>query len=227
MPETMTQSETKQKSRVMDQKSNRQEIEKLDTDLLRRLDWRFMLADLSLQRIVYFGKINTQLYQALHAITKTMIINPPGYQEYEIPVKEPFIVVLAEDKKTTFRKALSWVFDSNTLYWESDPEYPVLALLRNMFGIYPCHYRYKINMLKAHDLQSASAFLHWPSVKDCREFIPLDTPLVKDRFTKYAKGKMKRILGWLIDLVFKTRVYKYFILSYSIIGRQHLIYVER
>ena len=227
MPNTLTQIGSKRKSRTINQHSDRCAYARLDKDLLRRLDWRFMLPDLSLEHVVYFGKINTPLYQALHEITKTMIINPTSYQEYEIPVEDPYIVVLTEDKKSTVKKALSWVFGVNTLYWESDLKVPAITLLKNLLGIYPGHYKDRVKMLKTRHLQSADATLHWPSKKNCREFIPLNTPLVRDRVTKYSKGKKNKLLSWLIAVGFKTKLYHNCLLSYSIIGRQYPNYRER
>lgn len=220
MSNTLTQIGIEKKSRTINQNSDKHAYARLETDLLRRLDWRFRLSDLTLEHVVYFGKINTPLYQALHAVTKTMIINPTSCQEYEIPVKEPYIVVLTEDKKSTVRKALSWVSGLNTLYWESDTEAPAITLFKNLLRIYPGHYKDRVKILQACNLQIADAVLHWPSIKNCREFIPLDTPLVRDRFIKYSKGKKNRLLGWLIAVVFKTKLYHNCILSYSIIGRQ-------
>ncbi|MBD3376189.1 hypothetical protein GF406_14225 [candidate division KSB1 bacterium] len=221
MPNTLTQIESKRNSRTSNHRPDRRAYARLDMDLLRRLDWRFMLPDLSLEHVVYFGDINTPLYQALHKVSKTMIINPTYYQEYEIPVKEPYIVVLTEDKKLTVRKALSWVSGVNTLYWESDPKVAAITLLKNFLRIYPGHYKDRVKMLKTRHLQSADATLHWPSIKKCREFIPLDTPLVRNRFIKYSKGKKNKLLGWLITLCFKTKLYQYCLLSYSIIGRHY------
>lgn len=145
----------------------------------RRLDWRFLLPNPSLQRVAYFGPTDSSLLTSLRLFATTLSICPAGRsasQEMQYDV-----VIACEPAPAALRQAVSLVEAGGSLYveahgllWPEKWRRPA-NLLRQPRLWQPTDY---IRAIQTWGLSEVEAFWFWPNVENCTKIVPLNNQVV-------------------------------------------------
>jgi hypothetical protein len=125
-------------------------------DLVRRLDWRFLLPEPRLRRVLYVGAGDGPLTAALAQLSERLCMSGAGHPS-------GVDVLVAEGVgRDALARALPNLASGGALYWE-------LPRYRSPF-------RSEIRWL--HDRGLGDVRLHWhiPDFETCRQIVPLDDP---------------------------------------------------
>jgi len=170
--------------------------------LVRRLDWRFLLPDPALKRVVYHGKNDPALITALKYFANYLeILNSAT------PTRQPFdLAVLRSQTSVHVQQAFDLLKPGGFLYWEitqtsflSPPRIGKIAddLLRIGFGEIAAHW-------------------HRPSFRQALDIIPiLDKTALEYFFAPDRGDSMKSATG---RFLLRTGLLKYAMSSVSMIA---------
>ena len=131
----------------------------------RRLDWRFMLPDPALDRVLYFGSSRGLLPEALEMFSRSLTTADPGASAID---GAAFTVVVARNpSKQTLRRAVGALGAGGALYIELDGRFPARRHWRAL-GLHA------IRAEVAHlGLKDISLAWHWPDFDSCTRVVPL------------------------------------------------------
>jgi hypothetical protein len=151
-------------------------------DLVRRLDWRFLLPDPRLRRVLYVGPADGPLPTALAQLCDRLWIGdsgrPPGVD----------LVVAERAGRSAVAGALSHLTAGGALYWE-------LPRYGNPF-------RSDLGWLEGRGFVDIALHWHIPDFESCRQIVPLDDPaairfLVHDHIGPAGRRVVGSLCGWL------------------------------
>jgi hypothetical protein len=177
----------------------------------RRLDWRFLLPDFSLQRVAYIGRPDAALYDALERVAGGVEAldgapAPGGTGRYDL-------VVCREPTRDELAAAVALVAlgGSDSLYAEI--ERPLAERLRRWRN--PARAELEVVRQRL----SAECFWHWPNFEDCEEIVPLADSgalrLMVARRRTYG-GRVKAVLA---RVLVSLRLFGPFASSVSVVAR--------
>jgi hypothetical protein len=177
--------------------------EPAEPELLRRLDWRFLLHAHELDCVGYLGPSTGVLANALCTFSHTMQVLGRGPMQQ---ASVDLIVASGVDARRV-SAALPALKAGGSLYWE-------LPKRRNPFGrAWPA--------LDVRDLGRPELFWHYPSFEECRLIISLDQPapltsLVRQRITRIDPA----LLRTAVDAVMRKGVLPRVLSSVSVVARK-------
>jgi hypothetical protein len=188
-----------------------------ELQLVRRIDWRFLLPEPYLRRVAYFGPANGALPSALEHFSES-------FQNISSPKKAKFdLVVLSWRDAPDLEKAHTLLAPGGFLYWEMKPISFAVAWRRlinreadTSHATSKC-WRWVLNLFGDHiDALERLGFsdiqLHWhrPNFEACLEMIPMNEPVLDYTFSrtrsdlasrlKFAAGRVMMQSGLLAHL---------------------------
>lgn len=175
----------------------------------RRVDWRFLLPDPSLGRVVGVAPLEKTLATSLSLFSESLTVAETG-QNGTFDV-DPFDLAVARDpSRTTLTRMAGWVRPGGFLYIEA---HGLVASLRSLgspgrpsgFGFKknslwrPAAYADALVGLGCTEVQT---YWHWPDFETCKMIIPLDNPVAVrhalDRGGRSLKARLRAGVGrWL------------------------------
>jgi aminoglycoside phosphotransferase (APT) family kinase protein len=148
--------------------------------LMRRLDWRFLLPDPGLRRVMYVGSRSNTLARSLAAFSESITFA----DEDSTPGGEVDLVVAQGATRRQVEAVLPRLAPAGWLYWERGSG---LALRAN-----------DRHWLDRAGLSQIQAFWHCAGFEECRWIVPLEEPsalamLLKRRFSGVAPDRLVQI----------------------------------
>ena len=167
-----------------------------DLQLIRRLDWRFLLPAPQLGRVVYFGSPSDSLASALREYSRSLTVLPeqrsfPGHPG------PPFdLAVVTTPRKFVLEQAYALLTEGGYLYCESghkaqrsSSRYEVaFELLKGGLAQNPAHSLSSMGFLEVR------AYWHHPNFESCLRMIPLCEPSALEHFLKRSSIPLPRTL---------------------------------
>ena len=140
-----------------------------DLQLVRRLDWRFLLQDPQLRNVAYFGPLHSILLTALTRFCESLtVVNESSQHVPSINAGSAFdMVVLHSSEFARLQSASSVLRDGGQIYWEIDRNQ---GLGRRDYR----HVRAYSSILRSLGFHNPLAHWHRPNFDSCLEMIPLD-----------------------------------------------------
>lgn len=172
-----------------------------DRDILtaRRIDWRFLLPNPELKRVLLVGAPESALAAALERFCESLTVAEPQRltPEPQQAFSSPFdLVVVSNPDKNLIPRVLPLLKASGMLYWEVQRNRQ--TLLRGSRDGYRNARRYAAYL---QSLQLKGVDLHWhrPNFGGCLEIIPLNRSRALDhslaKTHSSLKGKLKIAAG--------------------------------
>ena len=174
----------------------------------RRVDWRFLLPSIALDKVAYLGPAEGSLFEALRLFSRSLtllekigeraqhgryqvvVAHDPSYQGLQAAS------MLVEQGGSLYVEAygLTWSFR----HLKSLPHW--LRLTAQRLG-FPQAYRRVIEQV---GFEEVRAFWHWPSFETCTKVIPLDEPSAARYALNQAgsgrQARLEKALGiWLLE----------------------------
>jgi hypothetical protein len=172
-------------------------------DLLRRLDWRFLLDTHALGRVGYLGPASSTLSNALSVFSQTLQPLEDGRLR-----ERAFDLIVAKgvggDRVAVALPALA---AGGSLYWELP------------MGRFPFTRAWSV--LDRQDLDPLEFYWHYPSFDECRLIVPLNHPaaltwLLRRRFARVDPSVLLKAVSAIVHTGLLTRVLS----SVSVVGRR-------
>ena len=183
--------------------------------LLRRIDWRFLLPDPALHHVAYIGGNDGTLLSALQTFSESLTTIPVPQRSDSLSRARSFfdLVVLRSTNPQDVALASKILTSDAYLYWEYDRRSALPADDPNIRGWWSEAKRWVMRPLRVNlshtkkfvDTLNLSGFcdieVHWhrPNFDDCLEIIPLHGGLaikyVFSRNKRTLKGQMESFAG--------------------------------
>ena len=149
--------------------------------IVRRIDWRFLLPNPHLGRIAYMGGPCDALSEALNQFSESLtLIAPIDQAEHAQSNLSDFeLVVIRSRRIADAAKAHEMLMDGGHLYWEIDRFGGLLPLHRSTRGVgWQAHWalhslRHYLRTLERLGFCNIGIYWHRPSFENCHEIIPL------------------------------------------------------
>lgn len=163
--------------------------------LLKRLDFRFLLATQQLDSAGYFGPTNGPLYAALSHFCGTLRLLPERSSCHKVP-----LVVMRNPRPSDIDAVAPFLECGGTIYAEI--ERPFQAELTSDFSVVAWHLRplssYVVRLRRL-GFGSVGAFWHRPDFDHCVEIVPLSSEqalhYVLNRSTDSLRRKIQVSVG--------------------------------
>ena len=205
--------------------------------LLRRIDWRFLMPDPALRHAAYIGSYDEMLLSALQKFSESLTTFPTP-PRLESSSGEPSVfdlVVLRSTNPQDVARASKILTSDAYLYWEYDRRSALPADDPNIRGWWSEAKRWVMRPLRVNlshtkkfvDTLNLSGFcdieVHWhrPNFDECRELIPLGCEstleYVFSRNKRVLKDRMESLTG---KLIFRTGLLPRLIPCLSLVARK-------
>jgi hypothetical protein len=172
----------------------------------RRLDWRFLLPDPDLQRVIYFGPGSDRLLESLQRFAASVEVGGSPAPENCPHAPESFdLTVLQGDCHRSVERARLLLRAEGMLYWELErtPLIPSRQGRRtgeSTLDRLQTRHRYR-SLLQSHGFGDVRTYWHHPNFEECRQIIPAGEPHLLTYRLSQAGGSRSRLaartLGWL------------------------------
>ncbi|MCZ2094752.1 MAG: hypothetical protein LC121_00490 [Anaerolineae bacterium] len=175
----------------------------------RRLDWRFLLPDPELGRVVYYGPADDPLRVALadfaESVTNGESVAPGAADRFDV-------AVLRHQPVEALARARSLLRPGGTLYVE---------VQRRAGRDLPWQARRYVATIERSGFRHVEAFWNWPDFTRCTKIMPLhDATALAYVIVNNRRG----IAAWLthsaVRVVFRLGMAGWFVPSLSLIGRR-------
>jgi hypothetical protein len=155
--------------------------------LSRRLDWRFLLPNPTLEQVAYFGPARSTLLSSLTQLaTKVSIFSVSAAMSVSASQPHPQyqVVVVCDPTPQQLKAAVAFVQPGGSLYveaqgllWPQKWLHPrsFVALMQQPRLWQPADY---CDALKGWAMREAEAFWFWPDFESCTKIVPLAEPVV-------------------------------------------------
>ena len=172
-------------------------------DLLRRLDWRFLLDTHRLGRVGFLGPASTTLSNALSVFSQTL----QPVEHGPLPERAFDLIVAKGVGGDRVAAALPALAEGGSLYWELPT------------GRVP--FTRAWSALDRQDLDPLEFYWHYPSFDECRLIVPLNHPaaltwLLRRRLARVDPGVLLKAVSAIVHTGVLTRVLS----SVSVVGRR-------
>lgn len=166
-----------------------------DLQILRRLDWRFLLPQPDLDSVAYLGSDDTSLPSALSHFSNslTIIPNQPAGSAGVSASRTFPLVVLRTWKLLDLKRASALLSPGGSLYWEIDRK-AWLASGRGVQRFWHLYSHDPVAWLKGLGFTSVEMYWHHPDFRACREIIPLNDRSALDYVFSRNHGSVGRRL---------------------------------
>ncbi len=177
----------------------------------RRVDWRFLLPNPNLGRVVVAGSPGALLRESLALFSQSVAyVEPPFTQPLEAD-----LVLLSGSLKTHLPPLLAAVKPSGYLYAEFSARRS-LGSLRKQHPLV-----FATRLLRAHGFEEVQSHWHAPNFDGCKRIIPLDSPdALAFALRKSGGGAAQRLTGAGVSLAHRTGLLLRVASSFSIVARR-------
>lgn len=176
-----------------------------DAELLRRVDWRFLLPDPRLGRVGYAGATDAMLVNALRATARSVEFVRAENQRFDIVVvNTPAALPLHVAVRAV--KTGGHLFLQHSQYTRPSAAY-LFTWLLGAAG-------WRAALRRA-GIADAEAYWHWPDFARCRRIVPLDPAAVS-----HVLRKRSELAGTVAALAVRTGIAGRLLPHISIIGRK-------
>ena len=153
--------------------------------LVRRLDWRFLLPDPRLRRVAYLGPDGCLLARALEAFSDSLRVFAGDGPEREVTD----VLVAHAARWSDIDAAAAGLVPGGMLYWE-------MARGRDRLGTNP------VAWLKQRGFTDIQTHWHYPGFETCRQIVPLDdaaacASLLREHFASVDRAVLLAFSRWL------------------------------
>jgi hypothetical protein len=156
-----------------------------ELQLVRRVDWRFLLPDPRLRHLAYLGPKNGLLLEALQHFSEPFsIISWSDLPDYRPGIHSGFDLAIVHSPRAVDLEGVhSIIGDGGYLYWEID---------RSAWGQRwrMRHFRKYVTALTEVGFDDIRASWHRPNFDSCLEVIPLDDEIALRYVFSRHKGKL-------------------------------------
>ena len=135
-----------------------------DLQIARRLDWRYLLPDFRLCRLILIGRPQGGLLEALQLFSEKLSVISSSAQPMQPLPANCDVAVVCSSEPGAVALACSALRTGGYLYWE-------LGTTRWRFSLRSCH-----AALKEHGFDEIKVYWCRPSFEECLEMIPLGEP---------------------------------------------------
>jgi hypothetical protein len=198
-----------------------------ELQLVRRIDWRFLLPEPYLRRVAYFGPAKGALPSALEHFSES-------FQNISSPKKAKFdLVVLGLRDAPDLEKAHTLLAPGGFLYWEMKPVSLSVAWRHLMNRDVETsqaaskRWRWVLNLFGEHiDALERLGFgdiqLHWhrPNFEACLEMIPMHEPALDYTFSRTRSDLASRLKFAAGRVMMQSGLLAHLTPCFSIIGRK-------
>lgn len=178
-----------------------------DVLLVRRIDWRFLLPNPELNRVLYVGPSENELHVALRRFSREL----RHVDAISMPTQEAAssrgydLVVVADGGWQTLKASLEALVAGGCIYWEIRRSWPVGVGSARWGWRSAERYASGLRMLGA---ERSTVHWHRPSFEHCKEIIPLDRNRAVDHaiarsragaggWAKFVAGRLAADVGLL------------------------------
>jgi hypothetical protein len=180
-----------------------------ELELVRRIDWRFLLPDPNLGTVAYVGPEDEPLTSALRRFCSgfVMLDGPSSNGSHQEDVLYDVLASRTDWNQTT--RACSRLRVGGYLYWEIERTGPLGAFgpkkapvsLKNGYG--HAHVNRYIELLENSGFRDVSVHWHRPDFENCLDIVPLDSRAALDHFVSRdsadLKGQVKKVGGLFLN----------------------------
>lgn len=196
--------------------------------MVRRLDWRFLLPDPRLSHVAYWGPTQNSLFQALEQFSDSLTIlsHCEKYSTKQVEVERKpeqsfdCIVVHSPDQND-LQNVAQFLSPHGYLYWEIERVVRFVSLRHFRQSGILRHFREYTTFLK--DTGFVDIHVHWhrPDFERCLEIIPLDKPdALHYVFLRKSGSFPSQILLRAGKLLVTTNLLAPLVSSFSIVARK-------
>jgi len=181
-------------------------------ETIRRLDWRFLLPDPNLGRVVYAGPANHALLLALKDFCETHVVTELRGNGRSTLFD---VAVVCSATHTQVEQVLPWLKPGGVLYWE------VPRGRRQAAGLRKHPYRDAEDFLLRHGFREIACYWHRPNFERALEIVALNDPTALDYYFSRTRsdfsGRLKIRFGRLLA---RTGLLPYVLSSVSLVARR-------
>ena len=185
--------------------------------LCRRLDWRFLLQDATLRRVVYYGA-SSDLLEALRAFAVEVKSFLPREQGIASPEEEETadVAVLVHPTVAQVAAAHRWLRPGGEIYLECRGPMAALTIFQKWRGL-----RGVREHLRLAGFSEVEAYWPWPWCRGAREFLPLTDPAAAaSYFRRCRPGRLGRLKSAFGTRILRLGLLPYLALDVSVIARR-------
>lgn len=175
--------------------------------IVRRLDWRFLLADPNLKEVAYIGPDDKNLVDSLSYFSD-------AFTRFEWPESDAlrkrgrsFDLVVCRAGSEALKTAHILLKTGGSVYWELERTTIGATLLGGRKKVKGSenrgHFRKYVRRMQEAGFQDVRAYWHRPDFDRCLDIVPLDHSAALSYFFSKdgtdLKGKVKKAGGWLLN----------------------------
>lgn len=188
-----------------------------------RLDWRFLLADPSLDRVGFVGDAGEKLLQDLERASRSVDILDGSETRSE--AGDYAIVVACDPSKDELSRAAARVIVGGRLVVVLQGTAGGGRARRDGTGTRSKRSPQRTDEVAARlgalGFDELRTYWHWPSWRHCTRIIPLDDPrAVRYALTRSGQGLAARVRAWLLRQLLEMGRLSWVTTSTTIVGRQ-------
>jgi hypothetical protein len=200
--------------------------------IVRRIDWRFLLPNPHLGRVAYMGLSGDALSGALSQFSESLTLIAPIDQvkHTQSNLFDFELVVIRSQRVADAARAHTMLMNGGHLYWEIDRFGGLLPLHRSMRGEgwqtrWALHsLRHYLRALERLGFCNIGIYWHRPSFENCQEMIPLQEQSVLTYvFWRKREGLAASIARAVGHLPLKTGWLSRLIPCLSIVACKHVV----
>jgi hypothetical protein len=182
---------------------------------VRRLDWRFLVANPGLDRVGYIGRRDTCL-AALRTVSRSVEILDSGAVKGGDHSPAHEVVVACEPSQTELQRAAGAVTPGGTLVVEA----------RGPFGALTARRRWRlpgrlVQEISRLGFEEVRPYWHWPTFDQCTRIIPLDDQgAIRCALSLTSRNAGSRAVAWAARLLLQLGLLGWITGSVSVVGRR-------
>ncbi|NIR47296.1 hypothetical protein GWN42_09250 [candidate division KSB1 bacterium] len=196
---------------------------------IRRLDWRFLLSNPKLDRVIYFGPKESSLQTVLQDFCGEVCVCTTHVAEGDSENQHSFdLAVVKSHDYRVIKAAYSKLKGGGHVYWEVDRTNWVPPIKRSgqmksngKMVTRGVGVQLHIQSVRQFGFKDVTAYWHRPDFENCLDIIPLNDRKALEYFLsgdrKDFKGRLKTSAGRFLK---QTKLLKFVISSVSIVGRK-------
>ncbi len=185
-------------------------------EIVRRLDWRFLLPEPKLDSVLYAGPEHGDLLPALRMFCESLNTSFfPGTESLQHRLAQPALVVAKRVTRKHLESVTALLDSGGYVYWELERRgsSPGMARLQS--------YQKAVQFVSSLGFSDIEAYWHRPTFEACLEIIPLNDRRVHKFVFSRNKVGLKGVLQTLIGQVFRhTNIPDYFVPCVSLVARK-------
>ncbi|MFQ5603849.1 MAG: hypothetical protein ACE5HS_11320 [bacterium] len=192
-----------------------------ESELIRRLDWRFLLPDPQLRRVAYIGAEKPILISALRYFSESVcLLNKSCSDPHRSsPDKALDLLVVCSSDGSELQRAAALVKPDGFLYWEIDRQFQLRSLWqwlkdfvseKKRSGFAASHLNEAANLCELAGFREIEFYWHRPNFENCLDIVSLNDETALNYFFSRERadliGKLKIAGGGFLN---KLNLLKY------------------